>query len=141
MIDLIKAVAEQMGYDYQDNEFWQAMSDVRKGGAEAGYGGFTYYTDTCGFFCKHRHMILTSLLEDVNEMGHDSIIDLMRTFPVLRDWGNDSNFEPQVGSSLYGPDPENLDSEIDIVIQNTLAWYALERVALWIEGINEYQND
>jgi hypothetical protein len=110
MSDLKHAVAAQMGYDEDDEEFRETMSDVARGGADAGWSGFTYTTDCVAFFREHEDAIMDLVAQDADDYGYKDVATFMATF----------NRADMLDS---GPDG----------MANLLAWYALEHVAREVE--------
>jgi hypothetical protein len=93
------------------------LQDVADHGADAGFPGFCYYTDTERFYRKHRAEIngmVESLADDLGE----SAIGMVRGFRCI---GTDYS-ESEVAQTMYG-------RKIDPVIANGLAWFALEETA------------
>lgn len=108
MSDALKeAIAKHMGYDSADNEeFVQTMSDVAKGGADAGWAGFTYTGDSVAFFNAHESAIMDRAYDDADSFGYKGVGEFVATFARA----------------------DMLDSGPD-GYANLLAWYILEAVA------------
>jgi len=135
---LVRAVVRQLG----DKTY---LEDVHNHGADAGYSGFTYYSDTVKFFKAHRKAI-TALVESMaNDLG-ESPVDMVAGFQCLggreiqkavnenrfREHLHESakqkvinEYAPSVSRCLYGG---RLTDE-DTTVANALAWFALEEVA------------
>lgn len=99
---------------------WQAFKeiaeDVVNHGADGGFGGFFYYTDTCAFFKRNKMYILGYAKEQANEFGQ-GLYEMIGGFNCLKisDW--------EVAEAIHAPtSPEKT------TVQNALAWYALEEV-------------
>ena len=105
METLVEAVREQMGTEDDYDEFRDTMSDVAQGGAEAGFGGFTYTNDCVDFYEANKDAIWELLREDACQMGYDNATALIGSF----------------NRADMAEDPDGL--------ANLLAWYALEFVA------------
>ena len=117
---LQQAVIEQLGYAELDDEALQVLKDVCRGGADAGFGGFTYYTETCKFYDENKSLILHHLKNNYQYFGYDSLTMMVQSFNCFKDYKN------EVELFLLGL----LDNEDDVVtIKNGLAWYALEETA------------
>lgn len=117
---LIQAVKDQIEFDAE--EYPEVFDDVCSSGADAGYTGFTYYSDTCQFFNDNKALIRELAKEEADDFG-TSQIDLVKGFNCLK--GND--WEDEIGRALYGR-PEKDDCRVI----NALAWFALEEVAHYL---------
>lgn len=110
---LTRAVLARVGRD--------ALEDVARHGADAGWSGFTYYTDTCRFYRRHRKAIMQRLAEDADSMGVDWLA-MVAGFNCLRPL----ELTPrQVAAACYGEGDEDIRQQVE----NALAWYTLETVA------------
>jgi len=109
---LINAVLKQLGND-------DYIMDVVNHGANAGFGGFIYYSDTIAFYRKHRNDINNWVLEMAKEFDH-SAVDFVCGFNCI----NDKEEANNVGRCLYNG---KLTTETQL-IENALAWFALEEV-------------
>ena len=112
---LIKAVKNQLG----DNSY---LEDVANHGADAGFPGFTYYSDTLEFYKKNRTEIVQLTKDMAAEFG-ETPINMILNFNCLKNMTT----EEDVALALYG----NLASvgKNDNLVPNALAWFALEEVA------------
>lgn len=119
---LIRAVIRQLGGR-------DCLSDIARHGADAGWPGFSYYTDTVSFFKRNRRAIV-ELVERMAEDLGESPPDLVTGFNCLggRDRAKRSEHLPSVCRCLYGRIGEN-----DTTEANALAWFALEEVARTFE--------
>jgi len=93
--------------DLSDDDLLQ----VAEHGADAGWSGFTYYTDTCKFCEDNEQLIYDLLNEMADDMGLDSPDALVATF--------------------------NCDTSSPDARKNALAWFALEEVAHHVERKGE----
>lgn len=126
MQNLIEAVAEHMGYSSpQDPEFIDTMRDVAKGGADAGFPGFCYYSDTSEFYSKNSYWVKQALIEQARDLG-ENVSDMVASFRCLRDQVSVSEIE----EVLMGL---GTDSSASLLVKNALAWWALEVVAYHVE--------
>lgn len=114
MRTLRNAVIKQLGIENKSY-----LLDIANHGADGGFPGFTYHTDTVSFFKRHHRAILAALKEDADSLGQ-SILQLVKSFRCL----NNDYSEEEIARSIYGK-----VSRVDTQIANALAWYALERVA------------
>lgn len=111
-------VIQQLGYDELDKECRSTLEDVSNHGADAGFGQFVYYSDTCQFFDDNRADILRSLSDMADEMGEEPSA-MVKSFRCLN-----GDFNHEVDQVLMG-----IDCEDDIQVKNALAWFALEETA------------
>jgi len=119
---LENAIFDQTGADDR-TEFLQILRDVAQHGADGGFSGFIYYTETRAFYLENRALILEQLRDDADSMGADSVIGLVASFRCAADFSED-----EIGRTLYaGAD------DIDGMLANCLAWYALEACAYALE--------
>ena len=56
------------------------LRDVCRGGADAGFPGFTYNTDAIRFYNRHEEEIYDLLRENADEMGYKSVDELTASF-------------------------------------------------------------
>ena len=109
---LIRSTIQQIG----DKE---SLEDVYKGGADAGFCGFTYYGDTVNFYKRNRDEINARVLELAEEFGEDPI-------KMVGSWRCMDGEKPKdIGRVIYG----GRLGEDATYIANGLAWFALEDVA------------
>ena len=111
---LVRAVIRQLGGR-------ESLPDVVRHGADAGYPGFTYYRDTCQFFRRHRKAIVGLIDQWCDESGDDPV-SVVANFGCLE---NDRETRASIARCLYGRPTED-----DCAVENALAWFALEEVAL-----------
>ena len=111
---LTRAVIRQIG----DVE---SLTDVALHGADAGWTGFTYYTDTVAFFKAHKADIMALAENLAGDLGEDTLA-MIAGFNCLRNLG--ANF------SAYGIS-EGLSGRGDYadIIRNAMAWFAAEEIA------------
>lgn len=94
---MIRAIRRQLATDQ--------LADVATYGADAGYPGFSYYTDTVKFYNRHEEAIWQLLEQDADDFGFDSVPAYIASFNRASD-------------------------AVDITqFKNLLTWYALEHVA------------
>ena len=115
---LINAVVSRIGKD--------SIMDVVNHGADAGYSGFTYYSDTCLFYRKHRADINQWIKETWEDIGYKSALDMVKSFRCAQDENED-----MIGRCLYG---SRLNGDDTMTIENCLAWFALEEVCRLFEN-------
>ena len=112
--ELIEQVVRQLG----GREYFE---DIVNHGADCGYTGFTYYSDTVEFYTDNRAHIVEMAEEMAEEMEED-VIAMVKGFQCLR---NDYSLS-DVAKALYG---SITDSDEWTMIANALSWFALEEVA------------
>jgi len=117
---LISAVFRQLGSHGEELE--QTLKDVGRGGADAGWSGFSYYSDTVAFFKKNRKEILELAKNQADDFGM-SVVEMVKGFRCMKDI---DATEHEISDVLYGG---RLGGELGDQIANGLAWYALEEVA------------
>jgi hypothetical protein len=122
LTELQKAVLIQLsGDDELTEDTLQTLQDVSNNGADCGYGGFIYYTNTCGFYDDNSKLIINKLKDDYQDIGYNSITEMVKSFNCFKEFKND-----EIELFLINL----LEDEDDITtIKNGLAWYALEETA------------
>lgn len=113
---LINAVLRQLG----DKEYLQ---DIINHGADAGFPGFTYYSDTADFYKKYKKEINQLAKDIADELGED-IFTMVSNFRAIK--GYFSTIE--IAKTMYGHRTKQEENDL-IQIDNILAWFALEEVA------------
>lgn len=112
---LVRAVIRQVGgFD----SFKELADDVTNYGANGGFSGFVYYTDTVAFTTKNKAEILESLKTLAADMG-ETFSACLCGFGAFK-----GKTESDVLDGLY-----NHRSDMRQTVYNVLAWYALEEVA------------
>lgn len=113
---LQQAVLDQIG----DDDARQIAIDAGNNGANAGWSGFTYYSDTCAFASQHRTAIAACVSEMAEEMG-EGVIEFVRGFNCL----DDETPDQAIAAALWGTCGDDDDV---MQVENALAWFALEEV-------------
>lgn len=120
---IVRAVVKQVGG-------WQAFqeiaSDVANYGANAGWVGFTYYTDTVAFTKRHKQAIIAFAEQEADSFSEDGIISFLSGFNCLK--GETQN---DIADGLHNPKSDNRTT-----VYNALAWYCLEEVARSFDSFN-----
>ena len=99
----------------------------RSNGAAAGWHGFIYYTDTCGFYKKHRKAILSAFQEQCENIGaFKTMAENLQSFRCL-----DITLQEAESflTGLHGGDSTD--------IMNAFAFWALEETAYCYQTILE----
>ena len=120
---LINAVKRNLGGDKDGIK--TTLQDVANHGADGGYNGFIYYTDTIKFFKNNRAEIVALVKEYADEFGQTPI-EFVASFNCLKtnNRAERAELEDEIGRALYG----RLAAD-DTQVPNALAWFALEEVA------------
>jgi hypothetical protein len=101
-------------------------------GADCGFSGFIYYSETIAFFRKNRRDIVNNIEQTAAEMGED-VIKMVRSFGVFRSTTPPTSGE--VGRALW--DNAHLHDELT-GLYNVFAWYALEEIShIWYRYLEE----
>lgn len=116
---LINAVSRQIG---GIKELKNYASDICNYGADGGFNGFIYYTDTKAFTKRNYALIIELLTSVSDEMGVNSL-ELLSGFNCFKDMK-----EHEIFDGLMAP-----NSDDSTIVYNDLAWFALEEVARYIE--------
>ena len=107
-------------------EDFKELSDIlvncSNNGANVGFSGFIYYSDTIPFYKKHRQDIVSHMEQAAAEFGTD-IISMVQSFGIFRNSEKPSTSE--IGKALWGSFHK---SELN-TLYNVFAWYALEEVS------------
>lgn len=155
---LASAVHRQLGIPV--SELPDTLADVRRGGADSGFPGFTYCADTVSFAKRHRAGILDSLVSLADDLGEGkgitAAVRLVSGFRCVKDAGvseesilaallpaNDRTRLRGDGNrirSTGGGRPRHsvpawADADEVDTVRNALAWYALEEVASRAESL------
>lgn len=115
---LINAVVNQFG-GYES--FTDYAEDVTNHGIDAGFSGFTYYTDTHSFAMQNRKLIVALLEETASELGED-VVSMVSHFGVFRNSPMDAEDKKELYKYLGGGRPQQS------AITNVMAWFAAEEV-------------
>jgi hypothetical protein len=113
---LVRAVVRQVG---GWESFKESASDIANHGADAGWVGFTYYSDTIKFTKRHKQELLCMANVQAQELGESSGFTLIAGFQCLKSYSADEVFDALI----------NPRSDARTAVFNALAWYALEEVA------------
>ena len=115
---LVRAVVKQLG---GGKEAIETLGDVYRHGADAGFCGFTYYTDTVRFYKRNRVDIVALAETMADDLG-ENVIEMVMNFGCLQLDKKDVHI---IAKALYGDIKD--DRVIEVV--NALAWFSLEEVA------------
>jgi len=133
----VHSVILSLGYNLwgTENEFKELsgnLVDCSKHGADCGFSGFTYYSDTIKFFKKHRQDIVSHMEQTAAECG-TNIISMVQNFGIFRN--SEMPSVEFVGKALWDC-KKNI--ELDF-LYNAFAWYALEEISrTWYRYIEEH---
>jgi len=130
---LIGAVIAQLNFqprfsaDFDDID--STMRDIRNHGADGGFSGFIYYSDTCKFARDNMALIYSHAKNQAVEFGIDPL-EMIAGFNCLH--GEFPAFE--IASVIHDDiDDATRNDGADVAILNALAWYALEEAAQYWE--------
>jgi len=130
---LIGAVIAQLNFqprfsaDFDDID--STMRDIRNNGADGGFSGFIYYSDTCKFARDNMALIYSHAKNQAVEFGIDPL-EMIAGFNCLH--GECPAFE--IASVIHDDiDDATRNDGADVAILNALAWYALEEAAQYWE--------
>ena len=124
---LQQRVIEQLSGESELNEDnTSTLKDVASYGADAGFVGFTYYSDTCKFFDDNKELIFKQLLDDRINIGYNSLTEMLSSFRCFKDVDT-----YDIEAFLINSDDESNNEQT--TLKNGLAWYALETVASQLE--------
>lgn len=99
--------------------------DAGKHGADAGWPGFTWYSDTVPWAKRHKRAILAAARDMAIEIGDGGVFRMVAGFNCLKDTG-----EAAVEAVLIGT---SKDEDDQTAVWNALAWFALEAVGRALE--------
>lgn len=100
-------------------DFKDIAEDVANHGADAGFGGWTYYSNTVAFTRKNKGAIMEALQAYAQECGV-GLLELVQSFRCI---GKDYSID-EIGKAVYAGKGDAVTA-----VYNGLAWYALEAVA------------
>ena len=115
MEKLKKAVLKQLGGGGKER-----CQDVVNHGAEAGFRGFTYYAETCKFYKSNKKAII-ELAKDVAVACGEDLLVMISHFRCLKDMDL-TPYEISLALESKG------DKDAITLVQNAMAWFALEEV-------------
>jgi hypothetical protein len=115
---LANSVLRQLG---GGDDALERLADVRNGGADAGFCGFTYYKDTVPFFKRNRAQIVALVESMASDLGEEPLA-MVAGFRCL---DSDPETKRSIAWCLYG----GRLGDDDTYVANALAWFALEEVA------------
>lgn len=110
---LINAVISNIGVE--------SVEDVNNYGADSGFSGFIYYSDTHKFAMTHRKAIIQLLEYTAENIGED-VVKMVSSFGVFSNSPMDADDKRDLYKYLGGGKPEQG------TITNVMAWFALEGV-------------
>ena len=114
---LIRAVSRQIGsWDY----FTESAENICQG-ADGGWNGFTWYSDTTAFFRRNRKAILELAEQMADDCGDSGMLAMIAGFNCLRQY---KFSQDDIAKALYMSKGDDVTT-----IQNAMAWFALEEVA------------
>ena len=123
----VNNVIKSLGYPLYGSrallsELSGTLSDCSKHGADAGFSGFSYYSDTVAFFANNKQDIVNHMETTAAELGMD-IISMVQGFGVF--CHSPKPTVSEVGKALWG----NCYSQTLNTLYNVFAWYTLEEIS------------
>jgi hypothetical protein len=112
--ELIRAVVRQSG-GWKD--FKEMARDVANHGADGGFSGWIYYTETAKFATRHKAEILEMAKQMADDMG-EPLYKMIGGFNCLK------ISEDQAAEAIHNPRSADRTN-----VMNALAWFALEEVS------------
>lgn len=112
--DLIRAVVTQCG-GWQS--FKDSAPDVTNHGADGGFHGFIYYTETVKFANRNKAAIMEMAKQMADDFG-SSVYQMIAGFNCLK------ISEGEAAEGIHDKNSENHTQ-----VMNALAWFALEEVS------------
>lgn len=112
---LIRAVVRQIG---GWESFKETAQDVANHGADAGFSGFIYHSETVPFAKRHKKAILEYAKQLAHDISDGNWLDLIAGFNCLKMQSS------EVARAYFDPRSEDRTQ-----VFNALAWFALEEVA------------
>jgi hypothetical protein len=103
-----------------------SVEDINSHGINAGFAGFTYYSDTHQFAIKNRKQIIGMLEYSADQLGED-VVSMVSNFGVFRTSKMDSQDKKDLYIYLGGGKPAQG------AITNVMAWFAAEEVCRMFE--------
>jgi hypothetical protein len=133
----VRHVIEALGFDLDAGDAGLAelsgnLADCAQYGADGGFSGFVYYSETIAFFKANRRDIVRNLESMAEELGEE-------VFEMVKNFGVFSHSTPpasgEIGKALWdsGKIHEGLTS-----LYNVFSWFALEEIArVWSDYLYE----
>tara|TARA_R110000824_G_scaffold128302_2_gene289079 strand:+ start:174 stop:578 length:405 start_codon:yes stop_codon:yes gene_type:complete len=121
--NLKKSVINQLGIN-DEEDLKQTLSDISNNGADGGFNGFIYYSDTCKFAKENIKEIFDYAQEQAEQLG-EGVYKMISSFNCLNDV-KETEVASTIHLTLKGVED---DQGNETQILNALSWYALEEVA------------
>lgn len=119
---LIEAIIEQLGHSSLDDEAKETLKDVTRGGANAGFAGFTYSADCLEFYKKNKSRIIAHLENEAKDLGQE-LFEMIRGFNCMK--GHEIR-DAELAEILY---QNNYEHEMSDIIIDAVCWCVLENLA------------
>lgn len=100
----------------------EELADVAKHGADAGWSGFAYYTDTNAFYKAHKADILELAKQCAEDFGREMLV-MVQGFRCINAGEPDYSLD-EIAAALHSNEGDGAET-----IRNAMAWFALEEVA------------
>lgn len=137
---LVESILNTLGRSWKQTR--ETLRDVAAHGADCGYPGFTYYSDTRRFYIRHRSTINALVMAEADEYGMTPI-EFVAGFKCLQgtefdddrcEWvacKPDNAMMTAISRAIYGARLTWDDD--DVTVANALSWFALESVARTVD--------
>lgn len=113
-------IMNQLGCDsIEDLE--QTLSDVTRGGANAGFSGFTYSSELADFFSDNKSLIMAELKDLASDLGI-GLLEMIAGFNCLKDSELSAD---EIAEILYS----NSDHQCKDMVIDAVCWAVLENMA------------
>lgn len=122
--ELIRAVVRQAG---GWKSFQEMAPDVTNHGADGGFSGFIYYTDTVKFAQRNKGTILDACRQMADDIG-EPVYRMIGGFNCLK------ITEGEAAEAIHNPRSEDRTN-----VLNALSWFALEWVCRSYVDLEESQ--
>jgi hypothetical protein len=100
---------------------------VCNGGADGGFSGFVYYTETRAFFSDNERLIMRMAREMADEFGQ-GLSEFIASFNCLHGYTT---------ADVEAWREDDADDDTACQIGNALAWFTLEEVARYVTDNEE----
>jgi hypothetical protein len=119
---LASIVLRQLG---GGREAIDSAKEAGQHGADAGWPGFTYHSETVPWARRHKRTILDAAHDLARDIGEGGAVALVCGFNCLKDYD-----KAEVEAVLTGT---SRDADTQTAVYNALAWFALEEVGRALE--------
>ena len=122
----VNSVIKALGYPLNGSQWFRELtaifSDCSRKGANVGFTGFSYATDTAAFFTENRKDIIAHMVQTAADSGLD-ILSMVQEFGIFRN--SDKPTLSEIGQALWD---SKKYPEFSTLYQ-VFAWYTLEEIS------------